>query len=168
MIDAVPSLDIVRREFTLLKFPTTELIRPAGRVADTPRKRGMLAGLTVPIVLAGLMVPSTLVPVVPLPIPLTVTTPVGETDTIGSAAIAACRLAWVRASATRCRCRVLMDAPARILWTHCVTCCGDGVVWRIDSNIAVTCWPAGVVAEVMGRHRGMGRTSRSGQRRPIF
>src|SRR5262249_50391433 len=63
--------------------------------------------------------------------------------------------AWVpaapvcnRASAISCRLRTLMEVPARILWTHCVTCCWVGSVWRIDWNTAVTCWPAGVLARL--------------------
>jgi hypothetical protein len=66
--------------------------------------------------------------------------------TTGSLAAAACMLACVLASAVSCFCRTLTDVPAWIRWTHRVTCCWVGAVWRIDSNIAVTRWPARVSA----------------------
>ena len=142
-MDAVPRLDTVTLGTVLLTIPTTPEVRPVGRDADTP-SGAMCAGRTVPRAFAGLMTPVTLVPVVP--VPLTVTAPVGETDTVGSAAMAAFVVAAARASTVNCRFRACSGVPAWILWTHWVTCCCVGAVWRIDSNIAVTCRPAGVSA----------------------
>src|SRR5437773_663229 len=106
---AVPRLDTVTLGAVLLTIPVTPEVRPAGRDADTP-SGATCAGRTVPRAFAGLMTPVRLVPVVP--VPLTVTAPVGETDTVGSAAMVAFVVAAVRASTVNCRFRVFMDVPA--------------------------------------------------------
>ena len=115
--------------------PATAARRTIDRMAS-PVAPGPLDGLSDPTTLDGAMAPVTFEGA---PVPLTVTMPVAETDTVGSSASAALVMDSARASAVSCRCRALMGVPERILWTHRVTCCCEGSVWRIDSNIAVTC-----------------------------
>ncbi len=117
LMDATPRFETVTVGEALLNIPTTPEVRPAGRDAATPRGT-VLDGRFPPIVLDGRTDPVVLEPVL---VPPTVTMPVGETDTVGSAAMAAFVAASARASVVNWRFSALMDLPPRISWTHCVT-----------------------------------------------